>query len=408
MQGANERSNRNDRIRRGRGIWTACVMLLLAACQSSDLGVGPDARLSANPSQIVKTPNPNGEVFGRGAVRISLLIPKSAPGNGAVVASEIRNGALLALKDFGDADLEVVIKDDAGQPGSAQAAATEAVREGSAAILGPVFAANVSAASAIMLPAGRTMIAFSTDTTNAKRGVYLLSYTPQADTTRIVRYALSRGAKSFLAILPSSSEGALREASLRQEAGAGGANVQIVRYERSVTSIEQAVLAAAPLIAVSDAIYIPEGGEIPNAVMLTLRKNSINIVGKQVLGSGQWESVAFKEAQLEGAIYPGRDLARFSDFATRYEAAYGAKPNVWAALGYDSITLSTNLVRSAGGAYAFDPQRMESPNGYVGINGIFRLRADGTAERGLAIYQVEKNAGKVVVPAPTSFGRNAS
>ncbi len=390
------------------GLIAMATSLLLAGCQSSDLGVRPQSQLSASTSQITKTPNPNGEVFGRGSVRISLLIPKSAPGNGAIVANEIRNGALMAIKDFGEADLELVIKDDAGQPASAQAAASEAIREGSSAILGPVFAANVSAASGITLPAGRTMIAFSTDTSNAKRGVYLLSYTPQADTSRMVRYALSRGARSFLAFLPTNSEGSVREATLRQEAGAAGANVQIVRYERSVTSIEQAITSAAPLVASSDAIYIPEGGEIPNAMMLSMRKSSIDIVGKLILGSGQWESVVFKEPQLEGALYPGRDLSRFGDFAKRYEAAYGAKPNVWAALGYDSITLSTNLIRSGGAGNPFQPEALETANGYVGINGIFRLTPAGTAERGLAIYQVEKNVGKVVAPAPTSFGRTAS
>ncbi len=137
------------------------------------------------------------------------------------------------------------------------------------------------------------------------------------------------------------------------------------------------------------------------------RRNTIDIVGKQILGSGAWESVVFKEAQLEGALYPGRDLSRFADFATRYQATYGNKPNVWAALGYDSITLSVSLIRT-GGPDPFKAQALENPSGFAGINGIFRLRADGTAERGLAIYQVERNAGKLVVPAPTSFSRSGS
>ncbi|MCU0790730.1 MAG: ABC transporter substrate-binding protein, partial [Nitratireductor sp.] len=113
------------------------------------------------------------------------------------------------------------------------------------------------------------------------------------------------------------------------------------------------------------------------------------------------------EAQLEGALYPGRDLSRFADFANRYQAAYGTKPNVWAALGYDAVTLSTNIIRSSG-PNAFTPQVLENPNGFIGINGIFRLRSDGTAQRGLAIYQVERSGGRLLVPAPTSFARGAS
>ncbi len=386
----------------------AATLFLLAGCASSDLGMGSGSQLAESSGQLTPTPNANGEVVGTGKVRISMLIPKSAPGNGAVVANEVRNGALLAMKDFGNADLELVIKDDAGQAAGAQAAASEAVREGSAAILGPVFAATVSAASAITLPAGRTIVAFSTDTSNARRGVYLLSYTPQEDTARIVEHALTRGTRSILAFLPSSAEGSVREATLRQVAGTSGASVQIIRYERSVPSIEEAVKSAAGMIPTIDTIYIPEGGEIPNVIVQTIRRNAIDIVGKQIIGSGAWESVTFKEAQLEGALYPGRDLSRFADFANRYQAAYGTKPNVWAALGYDSITLSANLIRTAGPANAFKPQALESANGFIGINGIFRLRSDGTTQRGLAIYQVERNAGKLVVPAPTTFGRGAS
>jgi ABC-type branched-subunit amino acid transport system substrate-binding protein len=390
------------------GLFAMVAALPAAGCQSTDLGIDSGPRMG-NSAPAVPTPNANGEVVGTpGKTRIAMLLPKSAAGNGAVVASEVRNGALLAMQDFGSADMELVIKDDAGQAAGAQAAASEAVREGSTAVLGPVFAANVTAAAGITLPAGRTMIAFSTDTSNARRGVYLLSYTPQEDTRRIVDFALSRGSRSFIAFLPSSAEGSLRESVLRQQAGSAGANVQVIRYERSIPSIEEAVKGSAVLMPTADTIYIPEGGEIPNAVVQIIRRNSIDIVGKQIIGSGAWESVTFKEAQLEGALYPGRDLSRFADFANRYQAAYGTKPNVWAALGYDSITLSTNLIRTAGPEAAFIPQKLESPNGFIGINGIFRLRSDGTAERGLAIYQVERNSGKLVVPAPTSFARGAS
>jgi ABC-type branched-subunit amino acid transport system substrate-binding protein len=389
------------------GMFAVAASLFIAGCQSTDLGVDP-GRQAGNAPPAVPTPNANGEVVGTpGRPRVAMLLPKSAAGNGAVVAGELRNGALLAMRDFGGSEMELVIKDTAGQAAGAQAAASEAIREGSSAVLGPVFAASVTSAAAITLPAGRTMIAFSTDTSNARRGVYLFSYTPQEDTRRIVEFALSRGSRSFLAFLPASAEGSLREGVLRQLAGSAGANVQVIRYERSVTSIGDAVKASAGLLPAADTIYIPEGGEIPNAIVQTIRRNSIDIVGKQLIGSGAWESVVFKEAQLEGALYPGRDLSRFSDFASRYQAAYGTKPNVWAALGYDAVTLSTNIIRSSG-PNAFTPQVLENPNGFIGINGIFRLRSDGTAQRGLAIYQVERSGGRLLIPAPTSFARGAS
>ena len=54
--------------------------VFMTACQTSNLGVDRTAVLGAQPTQTAPTPNPNGEVFGNGAVRVSLLLPKTAPG----------------------------------------------------------------------------------------------------------------------------------------------------------------------------------------------------------------------------------------------------------------------------------------------------------------------------------------
>ncbi|MEZ5871448.1 MAG: penicillin-binding protein activator [Nitratireductor sp.] len=391
------------------GLKTAGMLALgiLAACQSSNLGID-SGKLEPQTSAPVLTPNPAGEVFGQGQVRVALLIPKTAPGNGATVANEIRNGALLAMQDFGKNNIQIVIKDTAGQAASAQSAANEAVLEGATAILGPVFSSNVSAASAVTLPAGRTMFAYSNDTNVARRGVYLLSFIPQDDTARIITYAISQGKRSILAFIPNNAEGAIRENVLRQIAGSNGANVQVIKYDRSGPSIEAAVKQAEPVLASVDSIYIPEGGEIPNVIIQTARRFGIKTTGKLLIGSGTWETVKISDPQLDGAIYPGRDTSNFESFATRYQTAYGSKPSVWAALGYDSVTLTSDLVQRLGPIEGFKAPTIENSRGFAGINGIFRLRANGTAERGLAIYQVHNGAASVISPAPASFSRNAS
>jgi ABC-type branched-subunit amino acid transport system substrate-binding protein len=377
--------------------------LALSACQStSDLGIGGAA---VAPDAGSPSPNPNGEVIGQGPVRVTMLLPRSAPGNAAMVANEVRNGSLLAMEDFGGETLQLVIKDTTGQAAAAQSAATEAVREGSVAVLGPIFAANVSAASAITQPSGRAMVAFSTDTSVARRGVYLLSYTPQDDTRRIIRYAIQRGRRAILAFIPKNAEGTLRESVLRQEAGGAGVNLRVLKYDRSMESIEQVVTGATPMLDNFDAVYIPEGNEIPNVILQTMRQQGVNVVGKQIIGSGAWESVNLAEPQLENAIYPGRDLTRFEEFARRYERAHGEPPKVWAALGYDAVTLVTDLLSRLGPDRAFSPEGIENPRGFVGINGIFRLRPDGTAERGLAVYGVADSKGQLIEAAPQSFAR---
>lgn len=379
--------------------------LALTACQSANLGTATEGlgEGSQQGQQIVLSPDPQGEVFGQGNVRVSLLVPKTAPGNAATVANEIRNGALLAMQDFGQNTLQLVIKDTKGQAADAQEMASQAVAEGSSAIIGPLFSSSVNAASAVTQPAGRTMIAFSNDTSVARRGVYLLSYTQQADTTRMINYALSLGKRNIHAFLPNTTVGTLQEGVLRELAGRAGANVQISKYDRSGPAIEQAVRDAAVALASADAIYIPEGGQLPEVILGSIRRAGVSLDGKQVLGSGQWESVKFGNPALEGALYTGRDIRNFTNFANRYEQTYNTKAGVFAALGYDAVTLASSLVRSKGGQAAFQPGNIEDRRGYAGINGIFRFAPDGTAQRGLAIYKVVNGAGQVESPAPSSF-----
>ncbi|MGB7287357.1 MAG: penicillin-binding protein activator [Salaquimonas sp.] len=377
----------------------------LSACQSAGLSGATDGLSGVDQGQqnITLTADPKGEVFGQGDVRLTLLVPKTAPGNAAAIANEIRNGALLALQDFGQGKIQLVIKDTKGQAAEAQGTASEAVSEGSTAIIGPLFASSVTAASAVAQPAGRTMIAFSNDTNVAKRGVYLLSYTQQADTKRMMNYALSLGKRSIYAFLPNDAVGTLQETVLREVAGQAGANIQLIKYDRSGPAIETAARSAAIPIASADAIYIPDGGQIPSAILSSLKRAGVSLAGKQILGSGQWESVKFDSPDLEGALYTGRDISKFAPFANRYQTAYNAQPGVFAALGYDAITLAASLVGSKGPAAAFQPASLEDRRGYSGINGIFRFKPDGTSERGLAVYKVTGGTGRPESPAPTSF-----
>jgi len=379
----------------------------LAACQSGNLGEGltrPRANVETGQATApVLSAQPIGEVIGRGQVRVSLLLPKTAPGNAAAAANQIYNGALLAMQDFGGDSIQLVVKDTKGTAADAQLAASQAIQEGSSAIIGPLFSSSVSAASAITQPAGRPLIGFSTDTSVARRGVYLISYTPQADTARMINFAISQGKRNIQAFIANNAEGIIREAVLKQIAGEQNIRINITKYELSGPGIETAARAGAVHAQSADAIYIPEGGQIPGVILSSLKRAGISLSNTQILGSGKWESVNFKKSKLNNAWYTGRDITNFNAFARRYKNLYNADASVLSAIGYDAVTLAVTLVRSKGTQGAFTPATLEDRNGFAGINGIFRLNANGTPQRGLAIYQVNNNAGTILQDAPKSF-----
>jgi hypothetical protein len=51
----------------------------------------------------------------------------------------------------------------------------------------------------------------------------------------------------------------------------------------------------------------------------------------------------------------------------------------------------------------FDPAILTHPDGFAGVDGIFRFMPDGRNERGLAVMEMTRNGPRVVSPAPTSF-----
>ena len=84
---------------------------------------------------------------------------------------------------------------------------------------------------------------------------------------------------------------------------------------------------------------------------------------------------------------PRRIRPAFAAFSGRYRTKYGAEPVRTATLAYDAVALVAALARTQG-AQRFSPEVLTNPSGFAGIDGLFRFRADGTNERGLAVMRV--------------------
>ena len=69
-------------------------------------------------------------------------------------------------------------------------------------------------------------------------------------------------------------------------------------------------------------------------------------------------------------------------------------------LAYDATALAVLLAQ---GQPRFTPAQLTDPQGFVGGAGIFRLRADGLAEHGLAVVEIEGGTTRMVDPAPKAF-----
>src|SRR6202030_1137844 len=106
---------------------------------------------------------------------------------------------------------------------------------------------------------------------------------------------------------------------------------------------------------------------------------------------------------LQGVLYAAPDEFGFRAFSGRYRTKYGSEPVRTATLAYDSVGLVAALARTQGPT-CFSSDVITNPSGFAGIDGLFRFRADGTNERGLAVMRVGSGGGVPVAGSPKSFG----
>jgi ABC-type branched-subunit amino acid transport system substrate-binding protein len=394
------------RVLRGwRGMLVAGLAALLSAC-----GGMPSIDLfnSKSPPPAASDQNPQ-SVVGNGQIKVGLLLPLSAPGNAGLAGQSMRNAAELALAEFNNPNIQLLVKDDAGTAQGAQQATQQALDEGAEIILGPLFAHSVTQAGQVARSRGIPVIAFSTDSNVAGRGVYLLSFLPESDVDRVIEYAIAQGRRSFVAMVPDNAYGSVVEAEFKQVvARKGGRVVALERYSADGGRTGEAAKLIAQAATRADVIFIPDAGDGVVAAAQALAANGLNLKRLQVTGTGLWDDPRiFSEATLEGGWYPAPDSAGFRAFSTRYRARYNQDPVRTATLAYDAVALVAALVKTQG-ARRFATETLTNASGFAGIDGVFRFRADGTNQRGLAVLKVTPSGGQVISPAPRTFGASGT
>src|SRR5947207_9599704 len=371
---------------------------LLGACAG-----GPMSNPLASPQpEGPAGPQQQPLAVGAGQVKVGLILPLSAAGNAGVAAQSMKNAAEMALAEFQNPNIQLLIKDDGGSPQGAQQVTQQALGEGAEIILGPLFAASVPATAQLTRARGVSVIAFSTDSSVAGRGVALLSFRPESDVNRIIEYAASTGKRSFAALLPENAYGNVVEAAFKQAVGRRGG--RIVAFEKYGADRAAAARNVAQALGQADALFIADDGESVVAVADAVTAAGANLTNIQLLGTGLWDNPrVYASPALQGGLYAAPDPAGFRSFSARYRAKFGSDPVRTATLAYDAVALVAALARTQG-SQRFSPEVLTNPSGFAGIDGLFRFRADGTNERGLAVMKVTTGGGVPVAGSPKSFG----
>ena len=298
---------------------------------------------------------------------------------------------------------------DAGQPAQAASVAASAAQEGAQVILGPLFADAATAAGQAVTGRGLSVLSFSNNPAVAGGNVFLLGQTFGNTADSLMRHAVAQGTGRVLVVHERNAAGEIgRQAIEAAIARNGGSLAGVQGFDFS----QQGVVEALPAITEAarssgaQAIFFTSNtaGALPLLTQL-LQENRLGPDVIQYIGLTRWdippETLAL--ASVQGGWFALPDPTLQSQFTARYTAAYGEAPHPLAWLAYDGIA-AIGALASSGNPQALSPQALTQPQGFAGVGGVFRLRPDGTSDRGLAIATIRDNAVTVLVPAPRSFG----
>lgn len=417
----------------GRFAWRMAASLTLvvaaAGCTTTSRQEAPAPTAPEAPPPVVAPPPPRIEP-GPPQNRVALLVPTT--GSSAAVGQSIANAANLALLDSNDRRIKLTVYNTAT---GAAAAASRAIAEGNKLFLGPLLAPDVRAVQGVARAAGVPIITFSNDAALAGNGTYVMGFQPGQSIARVVGYARSRGVERFAALVPAGTYGQrASSAFMRAVQGSGGKVVAIETFPRDrkkliaavrrVTDYEARLARAAQGGAVRadgtvapvqqrlgpvgfQALMIADTGNVAAAFLPALTQyGAAPGTTVRLLGTELWnaEPGLSRVKGMHGAWFASVPDSRFTQLSNRYRAKFGGQPSRLASLGYDAVLLVNSLADRWPIGAAFPRAALNDPDGFAGIDGIFRFAANGVAERGMEVQQIGPNGTTTVSPAPRAFG----
>jgi len=373
-------------------IVAALSILWLAACQPVSLsGGGPSINTSA-------------------PVPVALLVPGgSANASDNLNAKSLENAARLAIADLQGVKIDLRVYNTAGNPSQAAAVAVQAVNEGAKIIVGPLYAKSANAVGNAVAGRNVNVLAFSNNAQIAGGNVFILGPTFENTANRLVSYAKRQGRSRIAIVHARNQAGEIGRAAISNAISRAGATpAGVASYEFSQDGIINAVPQIAQTIkgGGAQAVFFTASTDAALPLLTQmLPENGVNNSTVKFIGLTRWDipPATLALPGVQGAWFAMPHPGMTAKFRARYSAAFGGNPLPVAGLSYDGIAAIGALVK-AGKPNALTATALTQGAGFVGASGIFRLRNDGTNQRGLAIAQIQNNQAVIVDAAPSSFG----
>ncbi|WP_167449213.1 ABC transporter substrate-binding protein [Mesorhizobium hawassense] len=338
--------------------------------------------------------------LGSGPTKVAMLLPLSAPGSTGENGRKMYDGARLAMVDLGDKLLTLTIQDTRGDSAYAKDLAVKAITSGAArVIIGP---SELAATQHLAKLSGskRPPVLALADNFAGGPGVYSVRLS-EADSAAAGAAAIaSKGAKKFVLMVPAGTDGSAIESRVANALSIYGAALAVT-LPYSVADGAKVVSDMGSLVDAPDAVVVASGDGSPAPVLAALKAKGIPGKAVTLIGTDRWLERPM-DPLYEGTYIATLDQSETGPIADRFKATYNYQPDMNVAYAYDMVALSAGIASSVG-PDGFSKQVLENASGFRGSTGLFRFRADGSSQRSMPFFKVEKGQLKLVEKSISGF-----
>lgn len=415
------------------------MSLFLVGCKSAPVSMSSSSGQDTyyNESSYESFNLINNDSVKDGNFRVGMLLPLT--GEAAKYGNGLKNASLMALDDVKADNLILQFYDTKSTSSGARIAAEAAINQNAQLIIGPLTSNAVKAIKDETSYRNVPVIAFSTDASVLQPKVYTMGLLVKEQVNRIIAYAASQGRSRFALLLPDDETGiaiakaavitaqqhgvkitriafyrpnttdfaepvkqlsdfSARSARLKRIKGSLGAQSGNINAQRALKRLERAQALGDVDF---DAVIIPESGAKLKAALAMFGYYDIYSPKVRFLGTAIWENTDLsRETMASGSWFPALSRSHSNYFINKYGENFGEKPNSLYSLAYDAVALSAALAKKN---ETDINTAITSPEGYIGINGVFRLFPNGTNEHSLDVMEVSSSGDKTINQAPRRF-----
>ncbi|TPN17869.1 ABC transporter substrate-binding protein [Mesorhizobium sp. B2-3-3] len=377
----------------------------LLGCQSkgsvSD-ALDPAAVQAGNQPAVVAVANASQatQSLGTGPTKVAMLLPLSAPGTAGESGRKMLDAAKLAMTDLGNPLLTLTVEDTRGEVSYSQQLAIKAITSGAKVVIGPT---ELPAAQHVAQLSGsnRPPVLALADNFAGGPGVYAVCLT-EADSAAAGAGAIAaKGGKKFVLLVPAGSNAGIVEKRVANSLSVYGATLAVTIPYSAADNGAKAVADMGSLVEMPDAVIVASGDGSPSPILIALKAKGIPGKTTSVVGTNRWLDRPI-DPLFEGAYIATLDPRETGPIADRFKTTFKYEPDVNVAYAYDTVALTAG-VASALGPASFNRKVFENPSGFRGSTGLFRFRADGSSERSMPFYRIEKGALKLVAKSTSGF-----